>query len=64
MQTKQHLFLGDLKRSLNEIRTDSQRRVNDYQREISNAEKEVQMAEKKLAKSKEALERSIDYRSK
>jgi hypothetical protein len=58
------MFLGDLKKSLNEMRTDAQRRIGDYQKEVLAAEKEVVSAEKRLAKTKEALERSLDYRSK
>ena len=58
------MFLGDLKKSLNEMRTDAIRRIADYQKEITAAEKEVTSAEKRLYKTKEALDRSLDYRSK
>lgn len=63
-QARQHVFLGDLKKSLSEMRTDAIRRIADYQKEIAAAEKEVASAEKRLNKTKEALDRSLDYRSK
>lgn len=53
LQSKQQIFLGDLKRSLSEMRGDASKRISDYQREISSAEKEVAAAEKKLSKTKE-----------
>ncbi len=58
------MFLGDMKKSLNEMRTGAQCRIGDYQKEVMAAEKEVVSAEKRLAKTKEALERSLDYKSK
>eukprot|EP01038_Epipyxis_sp_PR26KG_P012593 gene12593-16887_t len=63
-QSKQQIFLGDLKKSLSEMRADATRRVNDYQKELSNADKEVSNAEKRLAKSKETLEKYFDSRVK
>lgn len=63
-QSRQHVFLGDLKKSLNEMRSDATRRITDYQKEIATAEKEVTLAEKRLAKTKEALERCVDHRAK
>jgi hypothetical protein len=62
-QSRQHVFLGDLKKSLNEMRNDAVRRISDYQKEIVTAEKEVMLAEKRLAKTKEALERCVDHRA-
>ncbi len=64
LQCKQHVFLSDLRKSLNEMRIDAQKRIVDYQKEIAVAEKEVTAAEKRLTKTKEALERSMDYKSK
>mgnify|MGYP006196904261 CR=1 FL=1 len=58
MQCKQHLYLTDLRKSLNEMRLDAQKRITDYQKEINAAEKEVTNAEKRLAKTKEAMVRS------
>jgi hypothetical protein len=63
-QSRQHVFLGDLKKSLSEMRNDAVRRISDYQKEIVTAEKEVTLAEKRLAKTKEALERCVDHRAK
>ncbi|KAJ1432479.1 hypothetical protein B484DRAFT_29079 [Ochromonadaceae sp. CCMP2298] len=62
LQSRQQLFLSDLRKSLTQMRLDASRRVSDYQREINSAEKEVGLAEKKLHKSKEQ-ERG-DYKSK
>lgn len=64
LQCKQHTYLSDLRKSLTEMRLDAQKRITDYQKEINAAEKEVTSAEKRLAKTKEALERSMDYKSK
>eukprot|EP01032_Pedospumella_encystans_P009944 gene9944-11660_t len=64
LQCKQHTYLSDLRKSLAEMRLDAQKRITDYQKEINAAEKEVTAAEKRLAKTKEALERSMDYKSK
>lgn len=63
-QSKQQIFLSDLKTSLNQIRHDAQRKLSDYQREISAVEKEVSTAEKRVSRSKEAQEKGLDYRSK
>ena len=64
LQYKQHVFLGDLRKSLSEIRADAQRRIGDYQKEINAVEKEVHSAEKKLNKSKEALEKCVESKNK
>jgi PDZ domain-containing secreted protein len=63
MQCKQNVFLGDLKKSINEVKSESQRRMMDYQKEINSAEKDVVSAEKKLMKSKEILERTLDHKN-
>jgi hypothetical protein len=51
--SRQQIFLGDLKRSLTEMRGDAQRRISEYQREIATAEMELSNAEKKIVKLKE-----------
>jgi SMC interacting uncharacterized protein involved in chromosome segregation len=56
--SKQQIFLGDLKRSLSEMRGDAQRRISEYQREIGNVEQELTIAEKKIAKLKQQQEKS------
>lgn len=63
-QSKQQIFLSDLKTSINQIRYDAQRKLSDYQKEITNAERDVATAEKKLGKSKEAQEKGFEYRNK
>lgn len=62
--SRQQLFLGDLKRSLSEVRHDAQRKLTEYQKELATADKDVATAEKKLIKTREAQERGVDYRSK
>lgn len=56
-QSKQQIFLGDLRKSLSEMRADANKRIADYQREIAQAEKEVASAETKLARTKEQAEK-------
>ncbi len=63
MQSKQQVFLSDLKKSLGAMKTDSQKRIGDYQKEINQAEKDVSIAEKKLSKSKDQLEKAVEYRA-
>lgn len=64
LQSKQSIFLGDLRRSLNEMRVDAQKRLTDYQKEIAAAEKDVAAAEKKLTKSKENYDRNMEFKAK
>ncbi len=64
LQSKQQVFLGDLKRSLSTMKTETQKRIIDYQKEISAAEKDVQVAESKLTKSKDKLEKALEHRAK
>jgi hypothetical protein len=62
-QSKQAIFLGDLRKSLSEIRYDAQKRIADYNKELTHIEKNVLLAEKKLSKSKEQFERCIDHKN-
>lgn len=58
-QSKQQIFLGDLKRSLTEMRNDAQRRIQEYQREIASVDQDLASSEKKIIKLKEKQEKSL-----
>jgi Sec-independent protein translocase protein TatA len=62
-QSRQNIFLGDLRKSLSEIRTESQKRINDYQNQHAAIDKEVAAAEKKLTKSKDQLEKCLEHKA-
>lgn len=57
-QSKQQIFLGDLKRSLTEMRNDASRRITEYTREIANVEQDLCNCEKKIAKLKKEQEKN------
>lgn len=62
-QARQELTLAEIRKSLNEVKTDANRRLVGYQKEVAQAERDVTNAEKKLMKSKEQLEKHIEFRS-
>jgi hypothetical protein len=63
-QARQQQLFGELKKALQLVRSDTQKRLADYQREVHIAEKEVISAEKRLTKSREVFEKSVDARQK